>query len=324
VANKKRSAAQRQRAKARQQRSAGSAAPSATQPAARRENSQPKGRPPARRSRRWVPWAAVGGVVAVVAIMAVVFATKDSTPSPGPSASSGTDASIAKVTNVPIATLEQIGVPSDIQPPPALPPGTPPVESDGKPVVTYIGAEYCPYCAAERWPVTVALSRFGTFSDLSTTTSAADDVFPNTATLSYYGSSYTSDYLVFSSAETETNEPDPNGGYTHLQDLTPEQEQLITTYDTEQYTGSNGGIPFVMIGNLYAWAGTNYDVGLLKDMTFDQIANELADPNSEIAKAINGSANQITAMICQLTGNQPADVCSAPFIQQAQAALQGQ
>jgi hypothetical protein len=30
----------------------------------------------------------------------------------------------------------------------------------------YIGAEYCPYCAAERWPLVMALSKFGTFSNL--------------------------------------------------------------------------------------------------------------------------------------------------------------
>ena len=42
----------------------------------------------------------------------------------------------------------------------------PPLTSDGKPLVVYIGAEYCPFCAAERWPMVVALSRFGTFSGL--------------------------------------------------------------------------------------------------------------------------------------------------------------
>ena len=44
---------------------------------------------------------------------------------------------------------------------------------NGKPEVLYIGAEYCPFCAAERWAMIVALSRFGTFSGLATTRSAA-------------------------------------------------------------------------------------------------------------------------------------------------------
>ena len=38
--------------------------------------------------------------------------------------------------------------------------------SNGKPEILYIGAEFCPYCAAERWAIAVALSRFGTLSPL--------------------------------------------------------------------------------------------------------------------------------------------------------------
>ncbi len=34
----------------------------------------------------------------------------------------------------------------------------------GKPEVLFVGAEFCPFCAAERWPLIVALSRFGHFS----------------------------------------------------------------------------------------------------------------------------------------------------------------
>src|SRR5438309_707950 len=37
----------------------------------------------------------------------------------------------------------------------------------GKTEVLYIGAEYCPYCAAERWSLVVALSKFGSFSGLT-------------------------------------------------------------------------------------------------------------------------------------------------------------
>jgi hypothetical protein len=208
---------------------------------------------------------------------------------------------------------------------PKLPSGTPAVESGGKPVVTYIGAEYCPYCAAERWPMVVALSRFGTFSNLGTTSSASADIFPNTATFSFHGSSYTSDYLVFSSVETETNKPSATGGYTTLDTPTAQQQQLLSTYDTKQYTGgSTGGIPFVMIGNLYTWAGATFDPGILKGMSFDEIASQLADPSSKVAQQIDGAANQVTAAICLLTGNQPSAVCSAPYIQQAQTKLQGQ
>jgi len=272
------------------------------------------------------PWsrrtssAAIGVVVVAVLVMVLVFATRSPTSPKGSTGSGSTGtpvAAIVKVTSVSPSTLAAIGIPSGLPQIPALPADTPVVESGGKPVVTYIGAEYCPFCAAERWPVVVALSRFGTFSDLGTTTSASNDVYPNTPTPSFHGSSYVSDYLVFSAAETETAQGQP------LDTLTAQQQQLFSTYDTKQYTGGNGGIPFTMIGNLYAWAGSSYDPGILKGLSFDEIASQLDDPSTEVARIIDGSANRITAMICLLTGNQPGQVCSAPYIQQEQGKLKG-
>ncbi len=43
-----------------------------------------------------------------------------------------------------------------------------PPHLDGKPEVLFVGAEFCPFCAAERWPLIVALSRFGRFTALTT------------------------------------------------------------------------------------------------------------------------------------------------------------
>ena len=74
----------------------------------------------------------------------------------------------------------------------------PALTSGGKPEVLYIGAEYCPYCAAERWAVIVALSRFGTFSGLAPIRSAAKDgggnaePYPLTPTWTFAKASYTS------------------------------------------------------------------------------------------------------------------------------------
>ena len=44
----------------------------------------------------------------------------------------------------------------------------------------YIGAEFCPYCAAMRWSMAVALSRFGTFTPLHGIHSSSTDVDPST------------------------------------------------------------------------------------------------------------------------------------------------
>ena len=72
----------------------------------------------------------------------------------------------------------------------------------------YIGAEFCPICATERWPMLVALSHFGTFSNVSQTHSAVSD--GDIPTLSFYGSTYTSPYLTFTPVETTTNQPSGN------------------------------------------------------------------------------------------------------------------
>ena len=43
------------------------------------------------------------------------------------------------------------------------------------PVVFFYGAEFAPYAAAERWPLILALSRFGTFHRLGLMQSSSDD-----------------------------------------------------------------------------------------------------------------------------------------------------
>ena len=125
---------------------------------------------------------------------------------------------IATTVNVPAATLAQVGAGS-VTTPPAGSPATP-LTSGGKPEMLYIGAEYCPYCAFERWGMIVALSRFGSFSGLRTMHSSSTDVYPNTPTWTFYKSSYTSKYLTFTPVEETTNVPDGSGGYMPLQSPT--------------------------------------------------------------------------------------------------------
>src|SRR5207237_546429 len=80
-----------------------------------------------------------------------------------------------------------------------LPPGSPPLLTgpNGKPEVFFYGAEWCPLCAAERWSIITALSRFGTFHNLKEIASSSTDSYPNTSTFTFYQSSYTSSYIDF-------------------------------------------------------------------------------------------------------------------------------
>ena len=182
--------------------------------------------------------------------------------------------------------------------------------SGGKPELLFIGGEYCPYCAAERWAMINALSRFGTFTGLSTTHSSSTDVYPNTPTFTFYKSSYTSKYLTFTSVEaygaTST---------TTLQTPTAAETTQWQTYDT------GGSIPFLDFGTKYVEVGNLAPLSpsMLQGKTWAQIAAAMAKPSgSSLGTAEIGNANYITAGICKMTNNLPATACT-PAIQKLES-----
>src|ERR1700759_2045726 len=152
---------------------------------------------------------AIGAVVVVVVVVVVfvVFAANKKTPTAKTHAPTGTPLApvVKNTTTVPASTLATVGGGSVTSPPASLTNGTP-LTSGGKPEMLYVGAEYCPYCAYERWGMVVALSRFGTFKNLSPTHSSSSDQYPNTPAWTFYKSTYTSKYLAFSSVEETTNQ----------------------------------------------------------------------------------------------------------------------
>jgi hypothetical protein len=184
----------------------------------------------------------------------------------------------------------------------------------GKPQIFYYGADYCPYCAAERWSLIMAMSRFGEYKDLRLMTSgSAPEAFPETNTFTFAHSTYISQYVDWASVETANRTGQP------LQTPTPEQQQIINTFDAPPYTQTAGSLPFVSYANPYITVGAGYDTGSIHGLTWQQIASKLSDPNDPVTKNIVGNANYMTAAICQSTNNEPASVCQTapiPDIQQ--------
>jgi thiol-disulfide isomerase/thioredoxin len=266
-----------------------------------------------------------GSVLAVIIIIVgfIVFkANKGTTPPAATSSStlSGTALAsvVSKVTTVPASALNSVGSGTASSKPQTIS-GTA-LTSGGKPEMLYMGAEYCPYCAAERWAMIVALGRFGTFSGLATIHSAAADgagnkePYPNTPTWTFLNAKYTSQYLVFSTVEMQTNVPDKTtGSYTDLQTPTSAQNALIDKYDAAPYISAAdaGSIPFVDFGNKYMSVGASYTPQVLAGLSWSQIATDLSNPSSAVAKGVDGTANYMTAAICKLTGNQPASACTS-------------
>ncbi len=177
--------------------------------------------------------------------------------------------------------------------------------SNGKPMVVFVGAEYCPYCAAERWSMVMWLSRFGTFKNLSVTLSSSTDVDPNTNTFSFYKSSYSSPYITFSPNEIEDRNQQP------LQSMSAQVTNIFTTYDTPPYAIASGGFPFLDIGGVFNLYTTSYDPAILQNLSWSQITAKLSNPSDPVTKAIVGNANILTAATCIATGNQPSSVCTS-------------
>ncbi|MCK9921449.1 DUF929 domain-containing protein [Frankia sp. AgPm24] len=278
----------------------------------------------ARQRRAW--WISGVAVALVVVVIGVLVAVKVSSGRDTPAAVASGPASAAVVhgvTGVPAATLAKIGAGSAQKLP--TPISAPALTADGKPRVLYIGAEYCPYCAAERWPMVVALSRFGTWSQLQATSSSASDVFPRTPTLSFHGSAYASDLVSFTGVEETTNIASGNG-YTPLDTPSAADSALLARYDAPPYldASSAGAIPFVDLGGKYMISGASYSPQVLAGRTREQVAATLTDPNSPIATAIDGTANAITAAICELTNQKPATVCNERTITQLQSGINAQ
>jgi thiol-disulfide isomerase/thioredoxin len=298
----------------------------------RRENARAKiaaQQAAARRAERRRQALIAGGSVLVVLAIVVVFIVIKVVQSPTTAA--GTDVAGAKaipavaqqVTSVPASTLDAVGKGGAS----ALSPvsGAPALTANGKPEMVYMGAEYCPFCAGERWAMVVALSRFGTFSNLHFIHSSSTDTDPSTPTLTFYRSSYSSKYLAFDPVELYTSKPESGSraGYTTLQTPTQAESALMSKYDAAPYVPSAdaGSFPFVDIGNKYLVIGGQFQPSSLAGLTWSQVATDIKDPSSPVAKDVDGAANTITAAICKITNDKPANVCSSAGAQAGAGAL---
>jgi thiol-disulfide isomerase/thioredoxin len=269
-----------------------------------------------RRQRNiYMAMGVIGVVVVVVAVIITVSLAGGGTTTPTkPITATGAfnvpASLVTAVESVPVDKLvaQAKGLPDTASPPQALPPKNPLFSQAGKPGIVYIGAEYCPYCAAERWPLVMALSKFGTFTNLHGTTSSATETDPSTPTFTFYGSTYTSKYLSFLSDEQETNTE------AALQNPTATEEALVTKYDTTPYipaadAGENP-IPFVYLGGKYVLTGNQYDASPISGKQWTAAASFMASGANATSKAAEAAAGYLVGDLCALTHDQPASVCS--------------
>src|SRR5205823_4509738 len=156
----------------------------------------------------------------------------------------------------------------------------------GKPVVLYVGAQYCPFCAAERWALVFALSRFGQWSGLRPMHSTAGEGgFPGIATYNWLRATYRSAAIALQTREAADFSGKP------LQALTSQQARAVNAYDPR------GGIPFVLIAGRYAQISSGFSPSLLVGLSFARIQTLVYhQPMSVLSRAVAREANIISAL----------------------------
>ncbi|HLK75448.1 MAG TPA: DUF929 family protein [Streptosporangiaceae bacterium] len=248
------------------------------------------------RQRFLVAGGAITAVLAIVVALVVVKLT--ASPAHRTASESTAPATVARqVTTVPAATLAQVSPGQAVTLLEKVNKPGPLLRINGKPAVVFVSEESCPFCAAERWALAVALSQFGTWSQLGITKSSATDIYPNTATLSFRTARYRSADLMLNTTELTDNVGHP------LQPQTALDARLIASYDVPPYVNSvdqSGAVPFLDIGNQYILAGAQYNPQVLAGLSATQIASQLATPSSPVAQAIDGAAKVIVAAIDQV------------------------
>lgn len=283
--------------------------------------------PPARRRLPLVAWIFAGILVAVVVAVGLsgLRTSAPAVPHQGHHQSSGSQdgqpipsALWTPLTNIsrsiwaPVGT-GQASAPQRVQP-----------IATGAPTVLFIGAEYCPYCAALRWPLAIALSRFGQLTGAEFMTSAANDVHPNTPTYSFQHAHYTSADVTLKTVELYTNHPSALGGYTVLQHPTSAENAIWKQYDKPPYVPSAldaGSIPFLLIGGRYLWIGSPYTPSMLANRNWSEIVRTVTAGKSSLARTILQNANEMTAAICASDGGHPGSVCNVAAIRTAEQHL---
>lgn len=186
------------------------------------------------------------------------------------------------------------------------------MKRSGKLLVFFMGAEYCPYCAAERWAIVRALSKYGQWNGLKQTMSAArDEPFLNLPTYDFTGATYTSQHIEFISKEIKDRDFKP------LQKLLKTEEKIVRKYNSEKK------IPFLIIAGRFMQVEPGFSPKIFIGHTFRQTETELKKIESDIRKTIDDEANIISALLC--ISGLPAELCKesgvAELVTQANSKL---
>ena len=120
-------------------------------------------------------------------------------------------------------------------------------KDQGKPVIYFYGATWCPFCSAGSWAVYKALSEFGNVTGASGALAYSDpgDVYPSTPEVDLTALGYTSQWIAFQVSEYAG---DP-AGHSFPSTSNCYQSAYVTAY------GQNS-IPFLVVNGQYVHGGS--------------------------------------------------------------------
>jgi hypothetical protein len=277
--------------------------------------------------RRYV---AFGVIIVAIALLGTLVLVRDNySPPSSPTTETFNPAPsslVDTIASVPKSVYDTVGVNSPDSPVTPLRSttkgGTAPMwraEVNGgapEPVVFFYGAEFAPYAAAQRWPLVLALSRFGTFRRIGLVQSSATTAFANVSTFTFYDTYYTSKYVILEPIE-RYGSLNPTGA-TYLSLQTPDQRQRAAIAN---YASSATTFPLLDVGNRWVLNGASITPSVMMGLSQDQIAGDLSSVASPLTQAVVSAANEITASICAVDGQQPGSVCASRGVLAADQAL---
>jgi hypothetical protein len=262
-------------------------------------------------------WLAVAIVlIIVVVLVAVKLATPNSTTTSAPGVDPASSGLVSQVTSIPKSIYNTVGVDSFAVPvtPPTAVTGKAHLTYAGKPAVVFVGAEFCAFCAADRWALIASLSRFGHFTGLATIRSSSNAAPGGIESFTFRDATYSSRYLSLRTVE-ERSAYNPTGtSYTVLQQPDPFERQVLSSFHA-------AGYPFIDFGNAYAVTGVSYSPTFLSGLTWDQIGSSLSNPSQAVTRAIVALSNYYSAATCAATGQQPVSVCHSKGVLAAAHAM---
>ncbi len=182
-----------------------------------------------------------------------------------------------------------------------------PWQENGKPVLYFYGASWCPYCSASSWAIYKALSEFGTVQGNYTSFSSLSDVYAGTPEMVLGDASLQSNTVSFIVTEDLSGVDGTFPG-------------TSTCYESA-YVGaySGGSIPFVAINGQYIHGGsTLIDPANLASWTYSsssgagagQVASQVHSESGAAWGYISPQAYWIMAYLTKATGQSVASLSS--------------